>query len=111
MNFSEYQQQLSDIQKHYPNANNDCDRRLASLALGLSGEVGEVNEIIKRYFRGDNEVINPQTVSKELGDVIAYVSLLADVLGLSLEDIATQNIDKLNKRVAANTLLGKGSDR
>jgi NTP pyrophosphatase (non-canonical NTP hydrolase) len=82
------------------------------LMCGLTSEVGEVASLVKRKIR-DN---TPQDVyladmKKEIGDVLWYVARLADEFGFSLNDIAEINRDKLMKRVAANTIHGKGDNR
>ena len=73
----------------------DADPR--SLALGVGGEAGEVMEIIKKGFRPDKEV-DVDHLEEELGDVLWYVATLADFYGLSLQDIALKNIEKLKAR-------------
>ena len=71
--------------------------RLANFALGLTGEAGEVADIIKKHiFHG--HAIDMDDLVKELGDVLWYVSQLADVLEVDLSEVASQNIDKLKKR-------------
>jgi NTP pyrophosphatase (non-canonical NTP hydrolase) len=68
--------------------------------LGLTGEAGEVAEQVKKSWRNDME-ISPERRMKirdELGDVMWYVSNLATELGMSLDDIARLNIQKLVKR-------------
>ncbi len=56
------------------------------LALGLTGEAGEVAEIIKKHLR------------EELGDVLWYLTVLAEMNGLTLAEIAVENIHKLKAR-------------
>lgn len=71
--------------------------RLAYLGLGLTGEAGEVVEHIKKHV-GHGHDLNVDAVAKELGDVLWYVAVMADALGLTLEDVAARNIEKLRKR-------------
>ena len=66
-------------------------------ALGLAGEAGEVAEIIKKNER-HGKPINPEHLREELGDVLWYLTVLAEVNGLSLAEIAVANIDKLKAR-------------
>lgn len=65
--------------------------------LGLAGEVGEVTEPIKKYFR-DGKDIDLNSLTLELGDVLHYVTMLASRTGLKLEDIAQANVDKIMDR-------------
>lgn len=69
-------------------------------ALGLGGEAGEVLEIIKKGFQkerllNDDEVAH---LAEELGDVLYYLSVLADHYGYDLSDIARINMSKLEER-------------
>ena len=88
-------------------------------ALGLAGEAGEVCGKIKKHLRGDiykDHLTDEQEFLKimikhELGDVLWYVANLASDLDLTLDDIATANIDKLRDRVRRNVLQGDGDDR
>ena len=70
---------------------------LTYTALGLAGESGEVADIIKKAFYHAHP-LDKATVSKELGDVLWYLAVMADGLGISLEQIAAENIEKLRKR-------------
>lgn len=65
--------------------------------LGLSGEIGEVVELYKKHlFHG--HTLETEKVIKEAGDIQWYLALLADGLGISLDEIAAKNIEKLNAR-------------
>lgn len=66
-------------------------------ALGLTGEAGEVADVIKKHiFHGHPlDVID---LEKELGDVCWYLALLADTLALDLNHIMTRNVNKLRDR-------------
>jgi NTP pyrophosphatase (non-canonical NTP hydrolase) len=79
-------------------------------ALGLAGEAGEVSNIIKKVIR-DRTDVPIDKLRAELGDVLWYVAVLADDLGLKLEDIALDNIAKLAARKSRGTLSGSGDDR
>lgn len=66
-------------------------------ALGLTGEAGEVADIIKKHvFHGHG--LDKDEIIKELGDVCWYVALLSHAIDIPLEDILQRNIDKLKKR-------------
>jgi NTP pyrophosphatase (non-canonical NTP hydrolase) len=73
------------------------DRNPLLLALGVGGEAGEVMEIIKKGNRPGREIDIPH-LKEELGDVLWYLAVLADFYDLDIEEIALDNIDKLNKR-------------
>jgi len=81
-------------------------------AFGLGEEAGEVLGKFKRSLRdGTHPTQLKQEVSKELGDVLWYVAELATRLGLSLEQIATENLAKLADRAARNQIAGSGDNR
>lgn len=83
-------------------------------ALGLAGEAGEVAEKVKKILRDKNGQPTPEDrdqIKKELGDVLWYIAALARDFELSMNDIASANIDKLASRKARNVLSGSGDDR
>lgn len=96
MNFEDYQK-AAGVTALYP-------RRLENLeypTLGLAGEAGEVANIVKKIQRDFGGEITVETRAKlkdELGDVLWYISACADELGLTLEEIAEFNVEKLAKR-------------
>ncbi len=75
----------------------DQQQVLTYTALGLSGESGEVAEIIKKAFY-HGHALDKKTLSRELGDVLWYLAVMASGLGLSLDEIASENIEKLRER-------------
>ncbi len=109
MDFKEYQEK-SRKTALYPNKDNN----FVYPTLGLAGEAGEVSEKIKKVIRDKGGVIDDETremIKKELGDVLWYVSQLATELGLSLDDVAEHNIEKLYSRMERNVLHGDGDNR
>lgn len=66
-------------------------------ALGLSGEVGEVVDILKKsIFQG--HPLDVRKVALELGDVMWYLALLAHSIGYNLDEVTKMNIEKLKNR-------------
>ena len=109
MTFEEYQK-LSKETAIYPNKGSN----FIYPTLGLAGEAGEVAEKIKKVIRDDEGLINDlkkKEISKELGDVLWYVSQIATELNLSLQDIALGNLQKLRSRQKRNKLSGDGDNR
>lgn len=87
---------------------------LFHLALGLAGETGEVMEKLKKAVRDNESVITEemkQDLKKELGDVLWYLAVFADYLGIELQDIADLNLEKLADRQRRNKLSGSGDNR
>ncbi|MEO6333795.1 MAG: nucleoside triphosphate pyrophosphohydrolase family protein [Pyrinomonadaceae bacterium] len=96
MTFEEYQAKASATAL-YPNRM----KNLEYPTLGLTGEAGEVANIVKKIQRDHGGVITDEIRAKlqdELGDVLWYISACADELGLTLVEIAEFNVDKLAKR-------------
>jgi len=93
----------------YPDAS-----RIIYPAVGLAEEAGEVCGKVKRILRDDGGVLTPErkdAIVKELGDVLWYVAALSTDIGVTLDEVASQNIRKLAERKAANTLKGEGDVR
>jgi NTP pyrophosphatase (non-canonical NTP hydrolase) len=108
MELSEYQQ-LSRRTAEYPR-----EAWLAYPALGLAGEAGEVAEHAKKAIRDDGGSVSDErraAMAKELGDVLWYVAQLASELGLALEDVARENLQKLSSRQRRGVLSGSGDER
>ncbi|AXK18603.1 nucleoside triphosphate pyrophosphohydrolase family protein [Bacillus sp. COPE52] len=86
----------------------DFGGRVSNAALGLTGEAGEVADIVKKaIYHGHGfqplhcpgeEDGNTYKLALELGDIMYYVSIMAHELGYTLQDIAEMNIAKLAKR-------------
>lgn len=107
MTFNEYDN-LAKSTRVYPEKN-----EVIYTALMLAGEVGEVTEKIGKQLRkkelNKDELTEP--LKKELGDVLWYLSALAADLGLTLEEVAIVNIEKLKKRYEENKIHGDGDNR
>jgi NTP pyrophosphatase (non-canonical NTP hydrolase) len=105
---SEYQR-LSRSTAEYPR-----HQALTYPALGLAGEAGEFADHAKKVIRDDGGEVTPQrreAMAKELGDVLWYVAQLASELGLELEQVAQDNLDKLLSRQRRGVLSGSGDER
>lgn len=78
-------------------------------ALGLASEAGEVAGKIKKSLRDGVNTYND--IADELGDVLWYVAVLADDLGIDLSKIADRNIQKLTDRKNRDVIAGSGDNR
>lgn len=94
----------------YPWANSGMMNEALYLALGLNGESGEVAELVKKWYRDDTHP-SPAQLEKELGDVLWYVSQLANCFNLDLATILIKNRDKLIDRQNRNKIKGSGDNR
>lgn len=109
MNFKEYQEK-SRKTAMYP----DAGKNWVYPVMGLCGEAGEVADKMKKVMRDDKNIVSAEKkeeVKKELGDVLWYVAQLATELGLTLDEIAENNIEKLYSRMERGKLQGSGDNR
>jgi NTP pyrophosphatase (non-canonical NTP hydrolase) len=92
----------------------DAPDEFMHLVLGLVGEAGEIAEKVKKLVRdknGDLGQLDRDDIAAELGDVLWYAAVLANFLGLSLNDVAQRNVDKLADRQRRTVLGGSGDNR
>ena len=89
-------------------------------ALGLASEAGEVCDKIKKMIRdqdirfdGSEQLTDKQRadIIFELGDVLWYVAALSRDLGVSLNELAHMNLEKLKLRQERNKISGSGDNR
>lgn len=95
MDFAEYQAQAARTA-----GMSQANGRLAVAALGLTGEAGEVAELVKKHL-GHGHELEQWKVVNELGDVLWYVAEVCNALGISLDDVADINVRKLQNRYPA----------
>ena len=109
MNFDEYQEKALRTA-----ADTKKKNELFHLVLGLVGETGEIAEKLKKWVRdqdSDESKLDKADLTKELGDVLWYIAVLARYLDIPLDDIATKNIAKLADRQKRDVLKGSGDNR
>ena len=70
---------------------------MLNACLGLSGEVGELNDMIKKAVFHEKE-LNVDHARRELGDIMWYVAMMCYSFGWDLDEIMEINIDKLRAR-------------
>lgn len=70
---------------------------IINASMGLSGEVGELNDILKKWVFHGHEM-EEEKVKKEIGDVCWYVALVCESFGFELSEIMHMNIEKLKAR-------------
>lgn len=89
-------------------------RDLLHWVLGINGEAGEIAEKVKKIIRDKNGEVSDSDkteLAKEVGDVLWYLAVFAHNLGVPLEIIAQQNLDKLQSRKKRGVLQGSGDNR
>lgn len=90
------------------------DHSIVYPTLGLVNEAGEVAGKIKKIFRdkgGAIDDVEREALKYELGDVLWYLTQICTELGLSLEEVAAANIEKLFSRLERGQIHGQGDDR
>jgi NTP pyrophosphatase (non-canonical NTP hydrolase) len=111
MTFDEYQKAaLTTALKSY----DDPILQNSIWVMGIAGEAGEIVEKWKKavaYRQGKFSDEEFEDFKKEFADVIWYIAVLANSLGLSLDEIMQQNIQKLADRQKRNAIKGQGDNR
>ncbi|MTV81342.1 nucleoside triphosphate pyrophosphohydrolase family protein [Secundilactobacillus folii] len=89
--------EFNDYQKAANRTLFGSEQVLTNCALGLSSETGQVVDLVKNYtFHGQN--LDKDELTKEMGDVLWYLSQVAQWADISFDDVAKSNIERLNKR-------------
>lgn len=71
--------------------------KLLEGTMGLVGEAGEIDEIMKKaLFQGHQ--LDREHIALELGDTAWYLALAADAIGYDLETILKKNLEKIKER-------------
>lgn len=70
---------------------------IVNASFGLSGETGELNDMIKKTIFHGHE-LNLDSVKKEIGDICWYIAMMCESFGFDMEEIMQMNIDKLKAR-------------
>jgi NTP pyrophosphatase (non-canonical NTP hydrolase) len=81
------------------------EHNLLYLSNGLGGEVGEVQNEVKKWYRALNKgnldeeyarevLLRKDNIKKELGDVLWYLFAIANEIETNIEDIIETNIEK-----------------
>jgi NTP pyrophosphatase (non-canonical NTP hydrolase) len=111
MTFDEYQKQAITT------AIKSSDDPLLQNSIWVMGIAGEAGEIVEKWkkavaYRGGE--FSPEEFAdfkKEFADVIWYIAVLAESLGLSLDEILEQNLAKLADRKKRGVQRGAGDNR
>jgi NTP pyrophosphatase (non-canonical NTP hydrolase) len=70
-------------------------------ALALAGEVGELCNLLKKIWRGDeyNEAEMRKKLADEMADIQIYIHHLAEELGIDLEEACRNKAIELKERL------------
>lgn len=78
--------------------------------LGLSGEVGEFNDMIKKWVFHEKE-LDIDHLKKECGDILWYIAMICHSLNWDMDEIMQMNIDKLKVRYPEGFDVDKANNR
>ncbi|MEO5950578.1 MAG: nucleoside triphosphate pyrophosphohydrolase family protein [Candidatus Saccharimonadales bacterium] len=109
MNLNDYQ--VAALRTANPH---ETPNEVFHLLLGLCGETGEIAEKAKKIIRdhgSDFGKLDVSDLTKELGDVLWYVAVLADHFDIKLDDVGSKNIAKLASRQQRDQISGSGDNR
>ena len=90
------------------------DHPIVYPTLGLTNEAGEVAGKVKKIFRDKDGTISDadrDALRSELGDVLWYLTQICPDLGITLQEVADENLRKLAARASRGTLGGEGDGR
>jgi len=105
MDMNEYQNQARTT----ANTKLTADEALLNWALGLGGECGEFQNLVKKYLF-HHVPVSGQALAEELGDVLWYLAMAANAVGYTLADIAIMNTTKLAQRYPQGFDAGRARD-
>lgn len=112
MSFVEYQRCCADT-AIYPSIGDKTTYPL----LGLAGEVGELLNKVKKFWRDGNGALadmdesRRRSLTSEIGDILWYVAQTASEFGIDVSEAASVNIMKLRDRKERGCLTGSGDCR
>lgn len=93
MKLNEYQKLTERTAPHF----DDTSEELCAWSMGIAGESGEFCDAVKKVLWHGHD-LKPLDLALELGDLLYYISRAGSVLGYTLDEIATLNIEKLMRR-------------
>ena len=90
---AEYQQAASRT----INRSLTTEQRMVDAAAGLAEEAGEVLGLVRKHVFMHHELDRARLVT-ELGDALWCLTGIAAAVGVSLDEVATANLEKLRRR-------------
>lgn len=82
------------------------DWSLMEWAAALTGEVGELANLLKKVKRGDTTMEQAQqAIADELADVQTYLSILAEQCGVSLGHATVSKFNRVSLRAQAPVFI------
>jgi NTP pyrophosphatase (non-canonical NTP hydrolase) len=73
------------------------NHRLLDASAGLAEEAGEVLSHVRKHVL-QGRPLDRDALALELGDALWCLAIAADTLGVSLQEVAQRNVEKLRSR-------------
>jgi len=93
MTLNDYQKKASATAKSFDNVREE----LVCWSLCLCGEAGELANIVKKITWHGYD-LDVAKIKDELGDALWYLAKAASCVGIDLDDVAMDNLEKLSLR-------------
>jgi NTP pyrophosphatase (non-canonical NTP hydrolase) len=81
----------------------DATPRLDYAAIGLVTESAKVLDLVKKSKKNLN-TLNKEQVIEELGDLLWYMNIALDEMGVSFEDIIQSNLTKIDNKYPVDSV-------
>ena len=95
MTFDDYQ----GLARRTQNPELTINSRVLHALHGHAAEVGEIHSLYQKVYQGHSFDVGH--LMKECGDLMWFLAELCDAEGMSLDEVATLNIEKLKARYPA----------
>jgi NTP pyrophosphatase (non-canonical NTP hydrolase) len=104
--------QFKDAQGRIAHSQDGSDWSNAEWLQAMTGEVGELANVLKKVRRGDfTQQDKQQEIADELADIATYLDILAYRLGVDLGHAVINKFNRVSQRVGASTRIrSDGSD-
>lgn len=93
MTFDEYQ----ELAQRTSSDEMTISAGLSMAIMGIAGESGEVADLVKKYLFHKHP-LDREKIVEEAGDLMWYIAELCAVMDVSMDEVATKNIEKLKRR-------------
>ena len=99
MRLSTYQRSALETDHTDKNFDHEMDRGTVVSMLGLAGELGTLCTTYKKKLRdGKDFKYHDDHIKEELGDTLWYLAVVSNNFGITLDEVAKFNIDKIQGR-------------
>ena len=100
-----YQEFCKTVAKKF----DDPEKEIMTLGLGISGEAGDVAGCVKKTVSHKDD--QKPGIKENLGDTLWYIGAICNFFGWDLEDVFSENMEKLRKRYPAGHFTEKDAGK